>query len=205
MLRFRPDTIDVANIIQVFHKKQYACLENILDVKTVVDLGAYVGYSAYYLKTLYPKAFLVALEPYVKSYKMCVDNLSVFPDCKVILGAAWPTCTTLRIVLPKEKYHDTSVRVTSVDVKDEHCVKSFTIPMIMDMFNFERIDILKIDIENAERALFSKNVGWLDKVNNIVIELHNKIARETFFKTMSLYNYDLYVRGELTMCRNIRR
>jgi hypothetical protein len=35
-----------------------------------------------------------------------------------------------------------------------------------------RIDVLKLDVEGGEEALLSGEVGWLDRVDMIVAELH---------------------------------
>jgi FkbM family methyltransferase len=45
---------------------------------------------------------------------------------------------------------------------------------ILDGWGHKRVAVLKIDIEGAEAVVFSKNYeSWIDRVDNIVIEIHN--------------------------------
>ncbi len=71
---------------------------------------------------------------------------------------------------------------------------------------FEKIDILKIDIEGAERELFADNPSvWLDRVENLFIELHGEEAERIFNKAMSEYEFERGVDRETVYCRNIKR
>ena len=64
-----------------------------------------------------------------------------------------------------------------------------------------KIDILKIDIEGAEKEVFSDNIdGWLKKTKLVIIELHEESkpgcinAVET---AMRKYNFQLFLeKGE---------
>lgn len=59
-----------------------------------------------------------------------------------------------------------------------------------------------MDIERAESVVFSGNTEkWLNKVKNIVIELHDKECEEIFFKALSNYEYKYSKSGELTVCK----
>ena len=61
-------------------------------------------------------------------------------------------------------------------------------------------------LETAEAVVFSRNcVGWLNRVRNIAIELHDKECEEIFFRSLRGYRYDLSRSGELTICKNIVR
>ena len=56
-----------------------------------------------------------------------------------------------------------------------------------------RPDILKIDVEGAEKEIFSKNYeSWLGKVNVIMIELHDHIrggCAKTFYSATDKFNF----------------
>jgi len=44
---------------------------------------------------------------------------------------------------------------------------------LLEKWGVESVDILKIDIERAEHALFRSAESWLPKVRSIVIEFHD--------------------------------
>jgi len=43
---------------------------------------------------------------------------------------------------------------------------------VLDTHRFERVDLLKIDIEGSEFSLFEGECGWLDRVQRITMEVH---------------------------------
>jgi hypothetical protein len=45
----------------------------------------------------------------------------------------------------------------------------------MNNFNIDAIDILKIDIEGAEKEVFENSDLWMRKTNVIIIELHERL------------------------------
>lgn len=51
-------------------------------------------------------------------------------------------------------------------------------PELMNLADIEEIDILKVDIEGGEEALFEKNTDWLNKVKLIIIEIHGAYTLE---------------------------
>ena len=71
----------------------------------------------------------------------------------------------------------------------------------------ERVSILKVDIEGAEAVVFGSGAeGWLPRVDNIVIELHDGSqfgdARGVFFGAIADRGFDVGTSGELTVCRS---
>jgi len=52
---------------------------------------------------------------------------------------------------------------------------------LMDNAGLNEVDLLKIDIEGAERIVFTGDCEpWLDRVRNIAIELHDGECRSVF-------------------------
>lgn len=56
-----------------------------------------------------------------------------------------------------------------------HKVTSITVDKIIDDYELDKIDILKIDIEGAEKEVFSDTSSWIEKVDAIIIELHERM------------------------------
>src|SRR5580658_7698465 len=53
-------------------------------------------------------------------------------------------------------------------------IEATTIGDLLDRFGWDRIDLLKIDIYGAEKKLFENAALWVERVNMIVIELHDR-------------------------------
>ena len=56
-----------------------------------------------------------------------------------------------------------------------HTVTAMSIDKIMKDYSLTKIDILKIDIEGAEREVFSDTSSWIEKVDSIIVELHERM------------------------------
>ncbi len=50
-----------------------------------------------------------------------------------------------------------------------------TVERIMSEYGLEKIDLLKIDIEGAEKEVFSETSNWIGLVDSIVVELHERL------------------------------
>jgi hypothetical protein len=53
-------------------------------------------------------------------------------------------------------------------------VEGLTFDELMERFSLDSIDVLKVDIEGAEKEVFASSGKWLDKVGMLVIELHDR-------------------------------
>src|SRR6476620_7408517 len=66
----------------------------------------------------------------------------------------------------------------------------------------DAIDLLKIDIEGAERHVFEDAASaCLDRVGTVAIELHDAASREVFLRATSAIPGDVSDDGELTVWR----
>jgi len=76
----------------------------------------------------------------------------------------------------------------------------------MQQRNWETIDILKLDIEGAEKNVFEKNFEkWLPKVKILIIEFHDRMIEgcsSTALKALSYYNFCSESKGENTIFYN---
>jgi hypothetical protein len=75
---------------------------------------------------------------------------------------------------------------------------------LLEDSGYERISILKIDIEGAESVVFSSNYeSWIEKVDNLVIELHGDECRSIFRKAILNADFNLSQCDELTVCKRL--
>jgi FkbM family methyltransferase len=204
----RTHTSDRDVLRQVFIQGEYQAVE-LSNPKTIIDLGANVGYASAYFLSKYPTASVLAVEPDPGNYEVCRGNLALFGQrAKVIHGAAWAECT--RLVLDKGAYRDGREWATQVRAAAENSAASadtdaFDVPTLMRMCSVPEIDLLKIDIERSELELFSRNTeSWLPHVKNLCIELHGADCEEIFFRALSEYSYELGPPGDVTFCHNLR-
>ncbi len=155
----------------------------------ILDLGANVGYTSLYFAARYPYAKILALEPDPSNFTQLKKNISGYKNIYPVHGAAWNEPVNMEI-----KEEGASEWERTVIESDSGEIKAYTIPMLMTEIGEEHVDLIKIDIEGAEKALFSSNTEWLDKTDIIIIELHDRMIEgcsSTFFTALSDYNYKM--------------
>jgi FkbM family methyltransferase len=162
-LTLRAGTSDLYMFEEVFLQGEYA-LQQALDPKLILDVGANVGFASVWFANRYPNAKIIAVEPDPSNAAMLRQNVAPYPNVRVIEGAVWWENTTLALDDQGDK--------SGIQVRTGHGgIRAMTIPEIAGPAN---IDILKLDVEGAEKELFEHDPAWLANVGVLMIELHDR-------------------------------
>ena len=112
------------------------------------------------------------------------------------------------LTLSRERYRDGrewAVQVRPTQPHEEADFQGVNIDSLRAALGFERISLLKVDIEGAEVVVFGDNVDWLDRVDAMAIELHDDShfgkATEVFYRAIGGRGFEISRSGELTICR----
>jgi FkbM family methyltransferase len=189
---------------QVFLEEEYKPLLDVEEPEVIIDCGANIGCTAFYLLSRFPSARLIALEPDPGNFAMCERNLACFGQRATVLRAAlWDRDGKLR--LDKGTFRDGldwSCQVRPCVNGETPEVEAVSIPTLLDVHQIRRVDILKIDIEGGEKIVFAGcSHAWLDQVQTIAIELHDQDCRDTFLSAISGQPFLRTRAGEITYCR----
>ena len=168
-------------------------------VETVIDLGANVGLSALFFAIKYPYAKVIAVEPEKHNYEQLVKNVSGFSNVYALNNAIWYENKELDIYDGGGgEYAFNVVEANGTRVGTTTCI---TINDIVEKYKIRKIDILKVDIEGAEKELFMYNFkNWLPMVRCIMIELHDGDhpgCTSAFFRAITDRDFTMTSRGEV--------
>jgi FkbM family methyltransferase len=198
----RKGTTDWPTYNQIFVREDYKFRHSVAP-KTIVDLGANVGYSAVWYHSRYPGARIVAIEPDAGNVKTARVNIAL--ACRnggtvdIEQTAIWHSESHVKITNPTGTAW--GFRVHEADPGEPGSFPATTMGAIMDRYGMDTVDLVKIDIEAGERFLFAKNTEWLNRVNSLVIELHDRKTpgcREPVIAALDRHfiDYDEVIRGE---------
>jgi len=173
-LIIRHGTTDSAVFRSVFLFKEFK-LPIKINPKLIIDAGAYTGLSALYYSSKYPSAKIICIEPETSNFEILENNTKDLPNITRVKAALWHKNAFLKIKdMGTGKW---GFMVEEVSESENFDIKAITIEEILKKSGYNTIDILKLDIEGSEKQLFSKNYQtWLEKVNIIVLELHDRIV-----------------------------
>jgi len=166
-------TSDINIFAQIFINKEYENGIKALPVpKIIFDCGANIGLAALYFNYRYPYALIYCFEPEHSNYKLLQQNVASYSNIKTYEQAIWTD--TERLYLNLNNPND-SFTVTKKNNDEAALVDAISLNDFLFENQIDKIDLLKIDIEGAELPLFSKNLDWIQKVDVIIVEIHERI------------------------------
>jgi FkbM family methyltransferase len=174
-ITLRMGTSDLACYRQVIGSKEYD-FPYPGNVRTIIDAGAYVGFSAIFFARKYPDAVILAIEPDHENFTLLQHNTRAFPQITPIQAAVWDETKQLSVVDAGEREWGFQTVDTTTPTRSRSVVPALAIETLLETYRIEQVDILKVDIEGAERQVFAHVDGWIDRVGSIVIELHDRFA-----------------------------
>jgi FkbM family methyltransferase len=141
---------------------------------------------------------IVAVEPETQNYKCLCQNTSGYPNIKAVQSAIWNEDTYLRVI--DQGLGSWGFTVESCGAHESGAFKATSIGTLLSDSGKTGIDILKMDIEGAEKEVFTTNYQqWLPNVNVMIIELHDRIkagTSEVFYKAIEGQNFSIQEKGE---------
>jgi FkbM family methyltransferase len=161
----RGGTPDVATAINNFIREEYGQFLLEPPPETMIDAGAYIGDTSAYFLTKYPHLRLVALEPDRDNHEIAERNLAAYDDRSRLLNQALGSQGgTVRM---SGSHHGAFVSEAGYEVS------STTVPTILDLMGWDRLDLLKMDIEGAEADVLDNTADvWLRRVGRLIVEPH---------------------------------
>ena len=197
---YRGGTTDEAVGQEIFEYGKYKLdLEN-FQPNLIVDCGANIGYSTIFFANEYPDAQIVAVEPDKTNFKFLQYNTIFYDNIKLANSAVWSWETSLRV--EDNETGESGYTVAETGADDSNAIKSTTLSKILAESGAEKIDLLKIDINGAEKEVFgADNVDeWLSRVKVLAVVLHDDLKEGcsfAFFKAISNYKWKFSTQGNV--------
>lgn len=198
---YREGTSDPFVIEQVFARKEYACIAGEPAVRFIVDGGANVGYTAFYLLHHYPAARIAVVEPDAGNLAVCRKNLAPFGDRVTFIQAGiWDAPGPMTLDRSGEEWAFVARPAKPGEAVEFQAV---TVADVMARTGFPHVDLLKLDIEGAEEVAFAGSPPWLDRITSLVIELHGPACEAAVAAALDRFSYERSTSGELTVFRHL--
>lgn len=167
--------IDFVVLQEVFLDKEYE-IEYDIDFKVIFDLGSNVGASVLFFILRYPSAHIYAFEPDPDNILMFNLNLAPFMDrITLIEKAVWKNNDEIRRFYKiAERHYSSSIfeREKSNIIIE---VRTITLDKIINDYKLNYIDLMKFDIEGAEKVVF-ETFEQIGKVHFLIGEVHPGIV-----------------------------
>ncbi|MEP6914471.1 MAG: FkbM family methyltransferase [Acidobacteriota bacterium] len=201
---FRHGTTDGFVITDGLLLEQYSCVRGLQGVRTIVDAGANIGTSSVFFLNAYPEATVIALEPDPGNFEVLRRNLAPYGARAVPLQCAlWHRSGPLTV--DRGAFRDGgewSFQVKEAAPGEAADLQGVTLAELLRIHHMDTIDLLKIDIEGAEREVFeAPTAACFDRIGTVAIELHDQACRAAFLRAASAVPGEVSDHGEVTVWR----
>ena len=176
------------------------------DSPLIIDIGAHIGISILYFKSIYPNSKILAFEPNSISFEILKGNVEMNGLENVVLfNTAISTnngVANFYIDNSENDWHSNSSLLEKSWSGKENTKQVKVDCSRLDNYieNIDFIDMLKIDTEGSEYSILNSHKDILKKVLNIAIEYH-PIKNSKISKILSIlqpyFEITTYLEGKL--------
>jgi FkbM family methyltransferase len=166
LITYRLNRGDILTVYEVWIAEIYRPPFPVGRLPTVIDLGANIGLTSVYLAQ-HHHSRVIAVEPWSANAKLAQRNLAQNGIPAEIVDAAVGARDGTANFAVHRDFNSGKLSGNGVSVP------VVSMPTLLERIAPRaRIDLLKVDIEGGEGELFSGDLGWLARVNALMIEFH---------------------------------
>lgn len=177
--------------------------------RTIMDLGSNIGFTAIFFSRKYPAADIACVEPVPDNAKLLRENIALNGVRARVFEAA--------VAIEDGR---TSMELVGMDYGHKIAGIEFGLPLngtnieveaismdtLMAVLGWDRISLLKVDIEGYEGILLKQQCEWLRLVDAMCIECHEGYGFSDLSALASEYGFDppRQLRGTALLVRSSR-
>lgn len=199
-LRVMPGTLDHASFEEIFLDGEYDIPYPRFETAKlhILDAGANTGFASIFFANKFPDSEIVAIEPEDSNILRLRENVAPYKQVKIVDGAVWFEDTHLD--LRDEGWGTRGFMVGQSTDNEMNKVAAFSIDSLMQQAGWNRIHILKMDVEGSEKEIFEKNyANWLPKTQCLIVETHDRMKEgctDALNAAMKNFNFSSFAQGE---------
>jgi FkbM family methyltransferase len=172
-LRFQARKEDWVAVREVLVEDEYSCIQQLLppDAKPrILDLGANIGSFALRVFQHSPAAHVVSVEAANDTFHLLETNRGLNPafNWEVLNCGVWRENGPLTLMR-----RGLSVGHRVIEGSGDDVVEGISLPTLLEKLGWDRIDLIKMDIEGGEEAVIPPAEDVLSRTRFLIIEIHN--------------------------------
>jgi len=161
----------------------------------ILDLGANAGFTAIQLKSQFPDAKIIIVEPGRDNCRVCAENTDGYEDAVLVRAVVSHQEGWFRLTDPDDiamsQWYEKCTR------EEDGALPGVRIADLLDTYGAGRWPVLvKMDIEEAEREIFLHDTKWLSNVDAVLVEPHGEGTKEIIENAFYSYGFNVDMVGE---------
>ena len=183
-IRRIPSHVD--GIIQNVLRGEYDALLQSRDPVSIIDAGSFIGDLACHWATRFPTARIITLEPNRDNFAFALTNTAPYaPHITLLNAGLWSHPCHLSV-----SGSEMGSQVTETPLPTHNSILAVDVPTLMADYQFDQIDILKLDIEGAEQVVLGTSCeSWIGHVGELVVEMHGQQIEDDIVHRLSRHGF----------------
>ncbi|MEP6591150.1 MAG: FkbM family methyltransferase [Gemmatimonadota bacterium] len=161
----------------------------------IIDGGANFGLASLLMAAHWPEARIVSVELERGNFELAQRNCAGVSAIDVRHAALWGSSGRVAIANPAADAH--SFRAESGTGATS--VRAYRVGELLDELGWDTVDLVKLDIEGAERQVLGDGAAWLPRVRHLLVELHDRFepgCSEALTAALAGGDWDVRQQGE---------
>ena len=194
----RPNSTDIKVLYGIFGRGELD-MEWPLDHHPcrIIDAGANVGYATIAMKQRWPDAQIIAVEPDPDNFAMLKKNCEELPGVSLVQAGIWSKECRLQVRPASRRGGAWALSFEEMPNEANEGIPALTISGLLDKFNWQHCDLLKVDVEGAEEEIFAAgDLAWILQIRTILVETHGAKAEEVIRRVSKHFKFESGISGE---------
>jgi FkbM family methyltransferase len=194
-IAIRPGTDDVRTVIDNIVREEWGNFDPGREPVLMIDGGAYIGDSSAYFLSRFPALKVLALEPDPITFERLITNLQPYgARVKMLNCGLYSRTGEVRL----------GSKQTGSAIKEsgETEIAVITLESLLRTERIAHVDILKLDIEGAEEAIFTSDPQtWLSQIDWLLIEFHSEGGQSAICSVLKKQGFKMRQFRSVWYCR----
>lgn len=140
--------------------------------RRIIDAGANIGLATRIFLRRWPDAEIAAVEMEAGNCEVLRTNTVGHAGVSVVQAALWSSSGT--VFVDPGDYGEAGYRVEAAP--NALSVAAWSVVDLLDTLEWDWVDLVKLDIEGAEREVLADASRWLPRTKHLLVELHERFA-----------------------------
>lgn len=162
----RSGSSDIRSLVDTFSGQYHIPERPLPNAPIILDLGSNIGTTLMHYGAIYPRSRLFGVEMDAENVEMARKNTEFLGGRCTVLHAA------VAAVDGEVRYQGNAEFAYNISPSGAKCSPGLSMRSVLSAFGLHAVDFLKIDIEGAELEVFSGDLGWLESIFAIYLEVH---------------------------------
>ncbi len=201
--QMRKNPYDYATFEEVLLRKTYNIDLGFIP-RFIIDGGGNIGLTAAFFASRFAHARIISLEPDRENFELLYKNTQPYANVVAVNKGVWNR--PAHLVVKDIGLGNNGLVVEEIAAPSAGSIEATGIAQIMQEHQQAQIDVLKLDVEGAEKEIFSSGYeAWLPYTRVLIVELHDHMKKgcsQAVFTALSHYHFSCQIAGENLVFRN---